>query len=167
MSNVLLHLLFQLNSWRCMETTCDVFRELCEVSRFICISSPVFLIVSLLSHDRWIVEIGGNRWLVGIERVTSDDELLLKGIEISLLGLIMLFELLSKTMMLEWKLSPIAHLCGQGVNVRSALAYNVWSYLYCLMPLTLLWIPLNKEHSGMESQAKPNGVSVRNEIKYK
>lgn len=84
-----------------METTCDVFRELCEVSRFICISSPVFLIMSLLSHDRWIVEIGGNRWLVGIERVTSDDELLLKGIEISLLGLIMLFELLSKTMMLE------------------------------------------------------------------
>lgn len=57
--------------------------------------------MSLLSHDRWIVEIGGNQWLVGIERVTSDDELLLKGIEISLLGLIMLFELLSKTMMLE------------------------------------------------------------------
>lgn len=84
-----------------METTCDVFRELCEVSRFICISSPVFLIMSLLSCDRWIVEIGGNQWLVGIERVTSDDELLLKGIEISLLGLIMLFELLSKTMMLE------------------------------------------------------------------
>lgn len=57
--------------------------------------------MSLLSRDRWIVEIGGNQWLVGIERVTSDDELLLKGIEISLLGLIMLFELLSKIMMLE------------------------------------------------------------------